>query len=423
MPTVREFAHLTTKQVRCSLERASISESAFDWLLRYGRGDDGGYPFVEIRSPDTISVQNYVGVIKTPCGTLIEILPKHVSETSDVAEIRGLLITMIMENLGVKPRQAGSADIAAFRLPMTEWFASAFLDEASDLIRRGLRSGYVTVDTSQSFLRGKLDVARQITAAGGLLQFSVQVDEYSLDRPENRILRSAVDHVIRNTASPENWRRARELSAILADVPQSASVASDIGKWERGRQLTGYRRLKALAELLLTHHLPFATLGDRRGVSMLFPMERLFERYVFTSLSSSLGTGFTSMWQPSQQHLCSIGADQWFRLKPDMIIQNDRKRWIIDAKWKRLNSDRGKNFSLAQADLYQLFAYGQKYLEGSGDMFLMYPGCDDFPALTQPFKFSEDLRLHVLPFDLHSRTAPVWLSVIRAPLRSVGMEV
>lgn len=141
-------------------------------------------------------------------------------------------------------------------------------------------------------------------------------------------------------------------------------------------------------------------------------MERLFERYVFSSVSASLKPGFESVWQPSRHHLCSLGAEEWFRLKPDMLVHDEARRWIIDAKWKRLNPDRSEKFGLAQADFYQLFAYGQKYLGGSGDMFLMYPGTDEFPEVPGPFEFSRDLRLHVLPFDMHSRTAPVWLSVI-----------
>ncbi|MNE20996.1 5-methylcytosine-specific restriction enzyme subunit McrC [compost metagenome] len=238
------------------------------------------------------------------------------------------------------------------------------------------------------------------------------MDEYSLDRPENRILRSAAEHVARNTASTGNWRRARELSALLGDVPESSNVGSDLQKWERGRQLADYASVKPLSELLLTHRLPFATLGDRKGMSMLFPMERLFERYVFSSVSASLKTGFKSVWQPNRHHLCSIGSEGWFRLKPDILVHNEARRWIIDAKWKRLNRDRSANFGLSQADFYQLFAYGQKYLQGSGDMFLLYPQIDEFPEVPGPFEFSRELRLHVLPFDMHSRTAPVWLNVI-----------
>ncbi|QND23740.1 hypothetical protein HB774_30090 (plasmid) [Rhizobium leguminosarum bv. viciae] len=196
----------------------------------------------------------------------------------------------------------------AFNLPMTEWFAAAFLDEASDLIRRGLRSGYTTIETREPFLRGRLEVAKQTRASGGLHQFSVHLDEYSLDRPENRIMRSAVEHVARNTTSPENWRRARELSTLLGDIPESGNVTADFGRWERGRQFADYARAKPLAALLLDNRLPFATPGDHKGMSMLFAMERLFERYVFSSVAASLKTGFKAVWQPNRHQLCSFGG-------------------------------------------------------------------------------------------------------------------
>ncbi|GES45980.1 hypothetical protein RsS62_52320 [Rhizobium dioscoreae] len=75
----------------------TLSDDAWLRERTYGRGNYEGFPFVQIASPDTISLQNYVGLIETPCGTRIEILPKHVSETSDVTRIRGLLITIITE--------------------------------------------------------------------------------------------------------------------------------------------------------------------------------------------------------------------------------------------------------------------------------------------------------------------------------------
>ncbi|WP_245303122.1 McrC family protein [Rhizobium esperanzae] len=73
---------------------------------------------------------------------------------------------------------------------------------------------------------------------------------------------------------------------------------------------------------------------------------------------------------------------------------------------QRLSNDRDKNYELSQADFYQLFAYGQKYLGGTGEMYLVYPAVSDFPMMRAPFKLSDNLLLHVLPFDLERRQAP-----------------
>jgi len=47
-----------------------------------------------------------------------------------------------------------------------------------------------------------------------------------------------------------------------------------------------------------------------------------------------------------------------------------------------------------------MFAYGQRYLEGKGDLALIYPKHEHFDSALEPFVFAEDLRLWVLPFDL-----------------------
>ena len=78
----------------------------------------------------------------------------------------------------------------------------------------------------------------------------------------------------------------------------------------------------------------------------------------------------------------------------------------MDTKWKLLSSDRIWQYDLNQSDFYQLFAYGQKYLHGSGDLILVYPRTAAFPEPFSPFYFSPDMRLHVLPFDLLRCEAP-----------------
>ena len=36
-----------------------------------------------------------------------------------------------------------------------------FLDEASDLVRRGIRSAYVAVESEEKYVRGKIDFSRE----------------------------------------------------------------------------------------------------------------------------------------------------------------------------------------------------------------------------------------------------------------------
>lgn len=67
-----------------------------------------------------------------------------------------------------------------------------------------------------------------------------------------------------------------------------------------------------------------------------------------------------------------------FALRPDIVITgtgssdcNRTERIILDTKWKRLVNDRGRNYGISQADMYQMFAYSQKYQ--TSEIWLLYP--------------------------------------------------
>ncbi|RMV41698.1 5-methylcytosine-specific restriction protein C, partial [Pseudomonas syringae pv. papulans] len=103
--------------------------------------------------------------------------------------------------------------------------------------------------------------------------------------------------------------------------------------------------------------------------------------------------------------------EAYFRpsLKPDLLIKDAKKDLLVlDTKWKLLDGLKanGTNkYGLAQGDFYQLQAYGQSYLNGSGDVVLIYPrtGAFDRPLPVFEFPKTGGLRLWVLPFCLKSR--------------------
>ena len=66
-------------------------------------------------------------------------------------------------------------------------------------------------------------------------------------------------------------------------------------------------------------------------------------------------------------------------------------------------------YGLAQADVYQLHAYGHSYLDGAGDVVLIYPKTDTFNKPLDVFDFPKTtgLRLWVLPFCLRERTLAI----------------
>lgn len=407
--TVREYARLTTEPGQVSLDLATIAPSAFKWLLTQ-RDEGGGLAgrVLQLEDPGTIRLGSHVGVIETPCGTQIEILPKYVSDGEDAATARGLLVTMICEALRTTPRAADIARIEVFKAPVTEWVIGQFLQSTAHLLKRGLRQSYSQVESQERFLRGRLQIHRQMRSGPASAHvFNIEHDVFTFNRPENRLIRSALERVLTVTRLPDNWRLARELALVLAEIPSSADIAGDFRQWGRDRLLAHYVATRPWCELILTHRAPFAITGPTRGMSMLFPMERLFEEYVTTSLLRDLPPQWSLRAQAEDHHLCTFQGKGWFKLKPDILVIDGSVRWIIDAKWKLLSADASRHFDLDQSDVYQMFAYGQKYLAGMGDMYLVYPRTRRFASPLGPLHLSETLRVHVVPFDLFTRQAPL----------------
>lgn len=420
--TVREYASLTTGPVPIpTLARAHISPDDFDWLCQQSRrfrvshggpiveaadsAQSDGAPLVKVLGRRPLRLDNYVGVIELPGGQLIEILPKTASDGDDPSQGRRLLRQMLECALDLPPREVSEAVLQGFDAPLSEWVMARFLAALQHLVKRGVRSDYLRIEGEERFLRGQLDVVRQMRQPPGRAHhFALRYDLFLPDRAENRLLKLALVQVAAATQQPESWRLAQELRYLLVEVPDSRDVAGDFRQWRDDRLMAHYRDVRPWCELILQRIMPMALRGEWRGISLLFPMETLFERYVEAGLRRQLQPGAELQRQAASRSLCTHQGKPMFELRPDLLLTQGSQRWVLDAKWKRLDgADRQGKYGLSQADLYQLFAYGHKYLDGQRDqrdLVLIYPAWERFKAPLEPFRFDERLTLWVLPFEL-----------------------
>lgn len=401
--TVREYARLTTEDVTASMDFAQIPASAFDWLCRLNESfSRAGAALVQLEGRRCLKLDNYVGVLETPCGTRLEILPKHIEADDCVAQSRALLRKIIQATMNLPTRNVGAASLDLFDAPLSEWVMRQFLDALDHLIKRGMRFDYQRVEEEQRFLRGQLNLVVQMRQPPGRQHhFQIRYDVFVPDRAENRLLKLALESVCEATQDASNWRLAHELRSLLSEVPTSRHVKDDFRKWRVDRLMAHYQPVKPWCELILNQQVPVAVSGEWRGISLLFPMEKLFERYVASWLKQSLSADSRLTSPAASEFLCSHDGGSMFRLEPDFLITRAEQRWVLDAKWKRLDSaSKHEKYGLAQSDFYQLFAYGQKYLKGQGELVLIYPLRNAFMQALPIFNFDERLTLRVLPFDL-----------------------
>lgn len=352
-----------------------------------------------------LQVRNFVGVIEAPSGLQIEILPKA-GGTPEKA--REMLVRMLRVAKSIPPLAAHQASLRPVRLPLTEFFAKEFLNAVTHLLKRGLLSGYERLERNDRFLKGRLLIGKHLRLnLVSADRFYIEHDRFLLNRAENRLIRRALDVLTTISKEPANQKLCRELIFALDDVPASSEIAADFERCVKDRSLSHYADALMWARLILLRLRPMGRDGKARVRALLFPMERLFEECVGAGLRKHCRHPASVRSQSGAKSLVTHKGQAYFRLRPDYIVEiAGEPRLVVDAKWKLIDSTESgadKKYGLAQADLYQLYAYGNKYLSG-GDgkraVILVYPRTDAFREPLEPFEYEPDHILHVVPFDL-----------------------
>ncbi|MFV7707507.1 McrC family protein [Shewanella algae] len=413
MHQVREYGRITTDSALTpSLDCAVVSTATFDWLQDLAGNWGQGSPIAMIDGHRSLKLGSYVGFLQSPTGESIEILPKTGLGQDNPATARRILQRMLMASLGVKLRTAGAASLLRMPEPLHEWIFSQFLAELQRLVSRGLRFDYQRVNEESRFIRGQLRLDQQQRQPPGRQHlFHISHDIFSPERLENRLLKTALSYVLACCESAENWRLANELAHQLDEISPEREPLRLIGQWQSGKLMQAYNDIRPWCELVLEKLNPNFQQGSHRGIALLFPMEQLFEKYVEVSLRRSLPAGSRLQAQASSQYLLMHRAQdaniatRMFQLKPDLMLNSAEGSQVLDTKWKLLDeraANTEQKYNIAQSDLYQMFAYGHKYQNGSGHMMLIYPRHERFNNPLPVFWYSESLALWVVPFCLET---------------------
>ena len=211
--------------------------------------------------------------------------------------------------------------------------------------------------------------------------FYVAHGELRVNRPANRLIHSALARLkplVRNT---ENRRLLKLLSQLMevAEVPQTANPNAD---WQRHRNL-----------------------------SLLFPMEEVFEDFVTHSFRRHL-SDYRVTSQSPRKSLAKIEDQDAFEMRPDISLwKGARVAFILDAKWKGIDAfSEDPKHGIDQGDLYQLYAYAKG--NGCDTVALVYPRTQTFTR-ELPYRLLGGVTLLCLPFDVGKPKESVESSIQR----------
>ena len=350
-----------------------------------------------------ITAKNYVGIITMNDGTTIEILPKIYSAVEDDAsgsKAKRLLIEMLktLRDSPYKNLQMASLNIE--KMNVFEIFIRMFIDEVFLIVKRGLKRSYESVEENVNFFKGKMKFSQHIKLNHSHKERSfVEYDVFSLNRPENRLLKSTLLYLYKHSKSSRNRTDIKSLLNSFAEVEASSDYKSDFAKYVPDRNMKDYSTALMWSRVFLMGKSFTSFAGSEVALALLFPMESLFESYVAALLKKHLvPLGYSVSAQDKTYHL--FDDPKRFAMRPDIVIRRktDGAIFVMDTKWKLL-ADNKANYGIAQADMYQMYAYQKKY--DAENVTLLYPQTEKISSDNKFSYSAEDgVTVHVNLIDL-----------------------
>ncbi|WP_370415341.1 McrC family protein [Streptomyces fradiae] len=219
-------------------------------------------------------------------------------------------------------------------------------------LRQGLLQGYRAAEESALVVRGRIRESEQIRRRfGATLPIEVAFDDFTTDIAENRILRAAVERLLRLPGVPGGVRRRLlHQRARLADA-DALVRGQPLPAWRPTRLNARYHQALHLARAVLDGTSVEHAVGGLRVDGFLFDMNKLFEDFVTVALREACrARGHVARLQ-DPHHLDEAAA---IRMKPDLVLYEPggAVRAVVDAKYKAEKRD-----GFPDADLYQMLAY------------------------------------------------------------------
>ena len=351
---------------------------------------------------EVITAKNYVGMISMKDGTTVEILPKICSKIDDKdgSEAKKLIVKMLktLRKSPFKNIQTSTVNIA--KMDIFEIFIRMFVEEIFTIVKHGLKCTYDTVEENSNRFKGKMLFSKQIKFNFAHKERSyVEYDEFNTNRPENRLIKSTLSLLYRQTKSSKNKTDIKTLLNAFSEIPESVDYDTGFSKCISDRNTKDYSRAMIWCRIFLKGKSFTSFAGNDVAYALLFPMETLFESYIACLIKKQINSDeYTVSAQDKTHHL--FEKPEIISLRPDIVItrKSDNTVFVMDTKWKLLN-DVPPTYGISQSDMYQMYAYQKKY--NAENVTLIYPSTDAVPDSQEiSFDSGDGVKVNVKFVDL-----------------------
>lgn len=338
-----------------------FTEHHFNALVKYNDKNNG--KFFKVGNKKII-FNNYVGLLQV--GNLtIEILPKADKNTEDTTgKWHDALVKMLNICRYIRLKSISDANLRLRSASLFELYIESFLTEFENIMHQGLQKKYRTIEENSHIFKGKLKLSRHLKI--NLIhreRFYNEFDTYDYDNKYNQILCKALRILGTFHLSQELKTRADRLIINLPYISDKVFTEQDFKSLKQERSTEKYILALKLARLIILYYSPDVSTGTENVLAILFDMNKLFEEFVYRVLKKYNDNLKVS----AQQRMVFWESETISKgIRPDMIIEKESGKMIVDTKWKV-----PQDSTPSDADLKQMYVYN-KYFD-SQEAVLLYP--------------------------------------------------
>ena len=412
----REFQRITYRK----------NKKIFYKLKKYIQDNnlENDYEFFKI-SKDIIIPQNFVGTIPLD-DFQIEILPKIplVENNIEAEKIRFLEILQSIDYF--KEKIFSNSKIGRTDTSILEIFIYLFIEEVEKILKKGLIYRYIDKNQNLIVFKGKLDINNHIKYNFSHKEkFFMKFGEFSVDSLENIIIKLTIQKLKKISVNSKNKENLNKIGHYFENVSILENSIENLKYLTFDRMNDYYKNAIQWAKIFLSNKSSSIFLTNNKEIiSVLFPMETIFENYIANKLLNIIQEKFYSeLLIKIQDSSCSLFSNislnntkidnNILRIRPDIVIKNKNTKeiFILDTKWKILNKLDDK-FKISTEDIYQMLAYVKTYNDRNKNnytckkAYLIYPATNmrqnTFSVKDKLIFKTDDFELNVCFVDLSS---------------------
>lgn len=400
---VREFDKITYNEAYKEKQGFHyLSEADFKVFIRFVYQEEGILSFVKIsylkNVGEVLIIKNYVGCIQMKNGLQIEILPKiNLSNGKDLdyAQTKKIFLQMLYSMKDFSGKAFFEANLKIDKMNLYEVFIHMYLKEVQVLLKKGIKSSYITKEENLKCCKGRLLVSKQLKENPFHKEkFYVKFDEFQLNCPENRLIKATLEKFLNITTLQE--RVIKKLLLQLNLVEASKNYQKDFSMVAIDRSTKDYQKIMEWSKVFLMNRSFSVFSGNTDSRAILFPMERVYESYLARQVKKIFSKeGWDVKFQKSEQYLF-VKPTPRFALRPDIILQKENVTILMDTKWKNLTRKK-ENYGMIQSDLYQMYTYSKNY--HATYVFLLYPMSEEVKDFAW-FESGDGTKIYLYCIDL-----------------------